>query len=313
MKEPLVTILLAVYNRPSVANTITSILSQTFTNFELLVVDNDSTDSTRDVVMSFDDQRIRLVKNNVNMGQTYSLNRGLKLARGKYIARIDADDLMLKTRLEKQVKFLEEHDNYGFCGTFVSNINMDDVVSKPMNLCSTDKGLRLFQGLNSCIYHPSVMYRTSVLRENNIEYESNYKMAEDYDMWRKLFLVTKGYNVPEVLTLYRKGDNDSVKHADITLKEYFEIRSKICDSSNIYKYSKKSISIERKNRKSFFDCVRIYLLLRKYVNSNILKTDYDYKALKSCANSLVYKICVVDNNVWYATILRKLFNIYSRI
>lgn len=311
--NPKVTVLLAVYNRPSVSNTIDSILRQTFNDFELLVIDNDSTDNTRDVVNAYDDKRIVLVKNEKNMGQTYSLNRGLNLARGEYIARIDADDLMQETRLEKQVEFLDKNPDYGFCGTFVSNINMKNGISIPRKLCSTDKGLRLFQGINSCIYHPSVMYRKRVLITNNILYNQDYKMAEDYDMWRKLLSVSKGYNVPEVLTYYRVGDNDSVKHADITKKEYFEIREKVCESDVLYKYSLKSIQIEKKNKKSIIDCIRINYYLNKYLNNNMSNDDIDYKTIKSCIRSRVYKACAKDNEAFYAYLIKKLFGIYSKI
>ena len=125
-KLPLVSVVLPVYNRPSVANTINSVLSQTYTNFELLIIDNASTDNTADVIREISDQRIRLIINEENKGQTYSINRGLELSKGKYIARIDADDLMAPERLEKQVKFMEENLDYGLVGCWVQYITLDD-------------------------------------------------------------------------------------------------------------------------------------------------------------------------------------------
>ena len=105
--KPLVSVVLTVYNRPSVVRTIKSILTQTYSNLELIVVDNASTDDTIKAIKEIADDRLKLFINDKNYGQTYSLNRGLSLCTGKYIARIDADDIALPTRIEKQVNFLE--------------------------------------------------------------------------------------------------------------------------------------------------------------------------------------------------------------
>ena len=140
--KPLVTVLLPVYNRESVTKTIDSILGQTFTNFELIVVDNSSTDHTANMVAAYADKRISLVINEKNGGQIFSLNRGLSIARGKYIARIDADDIAFPTRLEKQVAFLENHPDFGLCGSWVQYINDDDQLTVKMKMCLTDEGLR---------------------------------------------------------------------------------------------------------------------------------------------------------------------------
>ena len=109
--NPLISIVLPVYNRPTVINTINSVLNQTYSNFELIIVDNASTDSTVSEIRKINDERIKLYINEVNKGQTFSLNRGLALANGKYIARIDSDDLMYPTRIEDQVTFLESNES----------------------------------------------------------------------------------------------------------------------------------------------------------------------------------------------------------
>lgn len=159
MNNPLVTVILPVYNRPSVLHTINSVLKQTYQNFELLIVDNASTDETQGVIKKIKDKRIRLVINEVNRGQTYSINRGLRLARGVYIARIDADDLMLPTRLEKQVAFMEQYPEYGLCGSWVQYITDDNRKAIIVKTCTSDWSLRAMQRIACGVYHPAVMMR----------------------------------------------------------------------------------------------------------------------------------------------------------
>lgn len=314
MKDPLVSVLLPVYNRESVNKCIDSILNQTFSDFELLIIDNASTDRTVDVIRSYQDKRIRLVINEKNIGQTGSLNKGLDLAKGKYIARIDSDDLMLENRLEKQISYMEEHPECGFCGSMIRNITEDDRISKPLNLCITDEGLRLFQGISSCIYHPAVMYRTKILRENGIYYDTKLMIAEDYEIWDRLLKITQGHNIPEVLTLYRVGDNkDSVRFRDIKSEEYFDIRARICKDDIRMKYALESIKFEKKKKKTFLDSYWIFRNLSRYLKENMSEDHPDYQNLRSCIYSRIYAACALENEAAYAVLLRKLFEIYSRM
>ena len=110
MSKPLVSVLMAVYNGEKyLLEAIESILNQTYTNFEFLIINDGSTDSTEEIILSYSDQRIRYIKNEQNLKLIASLNKGLDLAKGKYIARMDADDISLPDRLEKQVNFLERN------------------------------------------------------------------------------------------------------------------------------------------------------------------------------------------------------------
>ncbi|MBR2534208.1 MAG: glycosyltransferase [Erysipelotrichaceae bacterium] len=293
---------------------IDSVLAQSFTDFELLIIDNASTDHTVDVIRTYKDKRIRLVINEKNIGQTGSLNKGLDLAKGKYIARIDSDDLMLENRLKMQVAYMEEHPECGFCGSMIRNITEDDVISKPLNLCVSDEGLRLFQGVSSCIYHPAVMYRTEILHDNGIYYDTTLKIAEDYEIWDRLLKVTKGYNIPEVLTLYRVGDNkDSVRFRDVKSEEYFEIRTRICKEDMRMKYALESIKYEKKKKKTLLDCYRIYRCLNRYLNDNMSTGHSDYTSLRSCVYSRIYMSCALENEAAYAVLLQKLFSFYSKM
>jgi len=118
MKEPKVTVLMPVYNGEKYLNeAIDSILGQTFKDFKFLIINDGSTDGTADILKSYKDSRIKVTNNEKNIGLTKSLNKGLKMAKSEYIARMDADDISLPTRLQKQVEFMDSHPKVGVCGT----------------------------------------------------------------------------------------------------------------------------------------------------------------------------------------------------
>lgn len=316
--SPLVTVLLPVYNRQSVAKTIDSILAQTFEDFELLVVDNASNDHTVDVVRSYSDKRIRLIINEENMGQTYSLNRGLSLSQGKYIARIDADDIALPERLEKQYAFLESHADYGLCGCWVQYINDEDKLTLIMKMCQTDEGLRTMQKITCGMYHPAAMMRTSVLRRNNITYDPSLRMASDYYMWFRIMQYSKGQNLGEVLLYYRRGNNnEGRKHADEMYNESYRVRREICDSYANGKQDRerlrREIDIELKSKKSFTDSINIYHALIDQLKAAVGKRSIDYRIIKHHIILKIYSVCIANNSAGYARVLDAIYHILLAI
>ena len=129
MKKPKVTVLMSVYNGERYLHeSIESILNQTFKDFGFLIINDGSTDNTPKILKSYKDQRIKIISNKNNLGLTKSLNKGIKLAKGEYIARQDVDDVSLSERLEKQVKFLNSYPSYAAVGTFTKIINEDSKV-----------------------------------------------------------------------------------------------------------------------------------------------------------------------------------------
>lgn len=284
-KKKKVTVLLTVYNRKSVKNTIDSILNQSFENFELLIIDNASDDGTFELLMEYSeqDERVTVVRNEKNMGQTYSLHKGMDIAQGEYIARIDADDLMIRDRLEKQVAFLDENPEYGLCGTWVQFITDDDRLAFLVRMPSTDSGFRTVQRVSCGAYHPSVMMRKETLDKYKIKYNEKLLMAEDYDMWRQIAKVSKVMNIPEALTLYRRGtNNDSEKNRDITRKEDVLVRHIVSEEEEYEgKYIMEQIlSIEERSKKSLVLLFHTYRLYIKYLDLNLSKDDLDYGIAK---------------------------------
>lgn len=309
MSNPLVTVLLPVYNRPIVIKTIDSILRQTYTNFELLIIDNASTDNTVEEIKKIRDKRINLVVNEENKGQTYSLNRGLELATGKYIARIDSDDIALPARLEKQVAFLESNRDYGLCGCWVRYINDDDQLTITMKTPTTDKGLRLLQNVTCGMYHPASMFRTEIILKNHITYESDIKMAEDYALWGKIMQFSKALNLPEVLLYYRRGNsNDSEKYRETMTEETFIVRERICrnqiDDSIALSKMLNVIDIEKKEKKSIFDFISVLRFYFHYLNENLSKAESDYSILRKAFILKVYSSSIAVNSASYAKFLK---------
>ncbi len=199
---PLVSVILPVYNSEKyVGAAIQSILTQSWRDLELIVIDDASTDQTLAVVRSFEDERIRVVRKERNTGYTVSLNQGLSLARGKYIARMDADDVSLPERLERQVRFLEQNADHGLCGTWVKTVGEQAGMIKKYPVTHAEISVELL--VKSPFCHPSVMLRKQVLEANRLQYDPSREPAEDYHLWVQLVGCTRAYNLPEVLLHYR--------------------------------------------------------------------------------------------------------------
>jgi glycosyltransferase involved in cell wall biosynthesis len=202
---PEVSVVMSVYNGERfLQEAVRSILDQTFPDFEYIIVDDGSTDQTASILGSFDDQRIRLIYNPENLGLTASLNKGIDAAQGEFIARMDADDVSLPSRLEKQVSYLRSHPDIGVVGTDKQDIDLEGrYLEKNWNPPTLPGyvGWRLYFG--NPIIHPSVMIRKRCLE--NVGLYDNYKRtAQDYDLWMRLSRVTKLSNLNEVLILYRR-------------------------------------------------------------------------------------------------------------
>ena len=189
---------------------IDSILNQTFTDFEFLIIDDGSTDNSLEIINSYQDPRINLIKNNDNQGLIYSLNRGLALAKGKYIARMDSDDISSPERLCVQIKFLDENPTIGLVGSSVqiidNNKNHSSIVEFPLTHFIIQWSLCFY----SPFAHPSTMIKKEILKQAN-GYSSQAVYVEDYDLWQRLSKITELSNLPQILLYLRKHDNNLTK------------------------------------------------------------------------------------------------------
>lgn len=297
---PLVSIILPVYNRMQVVKTIKSVLCQTYKNYELIIIDNASTDNTVKEIEKINDKRIKLYVNSENRGQTYSLNRGLEIASGEYIARIDSDDLMYPERLEKQVLFMEANSDHVICGSNATLIDDDDKEFGVLSYCENNDNIVLGGTFFCPFAHPAVMIRADVVRKQKLFYDETYKIAEDYELWMRLLQYGKGFNFQEPLIYYRMGlNNDSLRYHDILKKESFKIRRRLIEqdqlSINKSEYKELLQCVELEN-KSLIEILRAYYMWYRYLNRNICKQDKDYKVLKKRLSDFIISSCVLDNN-----------------
>ena len=186
MKNYKVTVLRSVYNGEKyLREAIESILNQTFTDFEFLIINDGSTDRTTEILQSYDNPRIKIIDNGKNIGLTKSLNKGLRMARGEYIARMDADDVSMLERLGKEVDFLETHQDCAVVGTFAKVLNEDSEVIRLMDRPIDDAQIREFFRRDNCIAHGSAMIRKTCL-ENVGSYDESIARAQDYELWLRL-------------------------------------------------------------------------------------------------------------------------------
>jgi glycosyltransferase involved in cell wall biosynthesis len=203
---PQVSIILPAFNcERYIAESVSSILQQVYDNFELLVIDDGSTDNTFNILSSITDQRLRVLRNDGNKGLIYSLNRGIDESKGEYIARMDADDIAVNDRIEKQVHWLLHHPRTAAVGCFTRNIDAAGNELPDWDLdrkCHSADAIRQVMPRENCIAHPSMMMRAAVLKQ--YRYARSQKNIEDYDLWLRMLadgLVIE--KLPQPLLLYR--------------------------------------------------------------------------------------------------------------
>jgi len=213
--EPLVSVVMTVYNYERyVAESIESILAQTFRDFEFIIIDDASSDSTQKVISGFIDRRIVFVRNDENLGQTRSLNKALRLARGTYIARIDGDDVSFPDRLKRQVDFLERNPRVGVVGTWLQSVDeRNRLIRKSRYPVIPTLGRLLFLNLFNwpCLTHPTVMVRKGCF-ETVGPYNEQYRISQDYDLWLRVARKFRMRNIPHILLNYREH-RQSLSHS----------------------------------------------------------------------------------------------------
>lgn len=209
MTSPMISVVMPVYNAEKyVAEAIESILNQSYGNFEFIIIDDCSTDSSYEILQSYaaKDPRIKLFKNEVNSKLPKTLNFGISQATGKYIARMDADDISLPARFAKQVAFMDANPEVGVCGTWFKLFDENIKLAKSERCYPSDpERFKLNMLFVECsMAHPSAMIRKSIF-QNNQPYEFDYiSKAEDYELWCRL--IRRGIlftNLPEFLFYYR--------------------------------------------------------------------------------------------------------------
>jgi glycosyltransferase involved in cell wall biosynthesis len=311
MNKPLVSIIMPVYNAESyIKEAIQSILNQTFTDFEFIIIDDGSTDNSLKIIKSFKDNRIKIIKNKGNLGLIKTLNKGINLAQGRYIARMDADDIAMPERLEKQMAFLKENPDYGLVGTLAEIIDEEGVsTGKIHDLPISYEAIKsriLFQ----CPFvHPSVMGKIEVFKE--FKYKENYPIAEDLFLWIEIISKYKVANINELLLKYRvhsknvSSDSKKFKQKENSLLKIFEYQLHLLDNNISHDKIKIHFDLYSMNaynrKKTIADYGLVYSWITDLANYNEKKKWFNYDLFIEDLASSWYKFTM--RNAQY-TLLR---------
>jgi glycosyltransferase involved in cell wall biosynthesis len=210
MITPEISVVMPVYNAEKyLSETIESILNQTHIDFELLILNDKSTDNSLKIIKQYqaNDSRIIVIDKEINVGPANLRNEGFRLSKGTFIALMDADDIALPNRFEKQIAVLKNNPEIGVCGTWFTFFGAKK--NKVIRHSEKHDAIKI-SFLHSCgIGNPTVMLRKEAL--NGLEFNNDYVPVEDYDLWSRLLFKTKFYNIPESLLNYRQHDSNISK------------------------------------------------------------------------------------------------------
>jgi glycosyltransferase involved in cell wall biosynthesis len=283
---PLVSVVMPVHNGALyLSDAIKSILSQTYPHFELIIINDGSSDNSEYIINAFNDSRIKYHVFNKQQGIVAALNFGLTLAKGDFIARMDADDISLKHRLAKQVEMLLNNPEIAILGTQYIGINGR---SRDLPILHDDI---IWHTLNASPFvHPSVMFRTSFIKLNSIRYNVDYQFAEDLALWVECFSLTRMANLNERLIKYRYHNGTHKKHLEQVALLNTKIKTELI---------KKLIPVLHAD-----DCQRLALCLNRHVTH-----EYNLMWFKSTLAFFDYVIQVsggeiklkqaLNNCVWF--------------
>lgn len=215
---PQISIILPAYNAEQYLSVaIESILRQTFYDFEFIIINDGSSDNTENIILSYKDPRIRFIKNEQNLKLIKTLNKGIDLARGKYIARMDADDIALPTMLEECFKFFENHPEYSIVAPSVYNMDNEGKTYKKGAECYSPDILPYILLFENVVTHPGIMLKADVLKKYKYEDSGLVEHFEDHDCWNRILAdYNKIYVLPQRLLLYRinKSGINSLHYSD---------------------------------------------------------------------------------------------------
>lgn len=291
-----ITVLLPVYNGDRyLRETIESILTQTYTDFELLIVDDGSTDSSLAIIESFIDDRIRILKNKERLKLSGALNRGMEEAKGKYIARMDADDIALPERLQKQFEYMERHPEVGMCGTAIEIFGKaktrNDIYPK-----SADE-IKAYALFDCPFCHPTVMMRRELFLKHDLWYDGSYYPTEDYELWARAIDLFPVVNLGEVLLRYRVHDSSMTgSDWDAMDKQAARIIQRLMEKLEIQCTEEmlglhRNIGRGRSCRCSFVEIDQADRWLEALLEVNRQQREYKDLALSGMLSLVWYRLC----------------------
>ena len=282
--NPKISIILPNYNNEKyLKEAIESVLYQTYTNFELIIVDDASTDGSLEIIRAFNDKRIKVITSEVNRHVAYASNLGIKYASGEYIAKIDSDDIWENQKLEKQIEFMENHKEYGGCFTRANIIDgksedanikykvIFDLFEKAKNQ-SQKEWLRFFLSEGNCLCNSSSLIRKCIFEKIDGFFNLAYVGAEDYELWVRMVIRYPIYVLDERLVRYRWEEDSENKISGLTKERVYAainlqmmLKSYIFDymtNEEFVEYFKEDFVNERSYTAQELECEKAQCLLK---------------------------------------------------
>lgn len=301
MKQPLISVIMSTYNDELyIEESLRSILNQTLADFELIIYDDCSTDHTVEKIRAFHDPRIQLICNEENCGLTKNLNKGLRIARGKYIARMDGDDISEQTRFERQVAFLEEHPSVYLISCHAQNFGESDLVNR---IRGNSEVLRCRMLIRPVYAHPGFMMRRELIEEGFF-YDETFRTAQDYEFAVRAAGTHEIGMVPEILLHYRVHkkqisntvNDNQVTNADrVRQKQLGQLKITLSgEEQQVYH----DWVYERKPQ-SFEEFLEASALLQRFVTANEKTGIYDGRVLEKTLKRLLYTWVIRNKNLKY--------------
>jgi len=287
MNNPLISVVMSVYNSEKyLKEAIDSILIQTYTNFEFIIINDGSRDRSLEIIRKYqeEDERIILISRE-NKGLPYSLNEGIRLSKGKYIARMDADDISLPTRVEEQVIFMEENRDIGICGCSILDLDTD----RKWILTPYDKRLKVELLFLSAFAHPSVMIDRKMMIENNLFYNEAFFQSQDFELWVRMSKYTKFANLKSTLLRYRVLEDSISREADKNTEERYLVIKSIFETylwqMNIKNTEEENrlhfnLTINTRMKENFVEFAKMENYFSKILEANAEKQIFDNRELK---------------------------------
>lgn len=324
--SPLVSVIMAVHNNDEyLSQAIESILNQTYTNFEFIIIDDGSTDNTHNIIEKYKkkDPRIILLQNYNNEGLPFSLNRGLDKAKGKYVARMDADDISVKNRLELQIDFLKKNKEIDFVGCDLEIIdNSGHPTGTIWRYKQIPEQISFETFFLSPIPHGAMVAKTDIFKKESFRYNEKYLVAQDYELWSRLILTKTFSNIP--IPLYkcrfsRKSINPLRQQLTNEIrKKQLTIRLDLKVIEREWKIHKYIFLFSPEEKFTDISPKEITLWLRKFISAvlekNIAPADVVYEYLREKKYvEIAFRKIVKDSPTQLFKIYLEVININTRL
>lgn len=294
--SPTASVIMAVYNASQfLKEAIDSILSQSYKNYELIIVNDCCIDNSVQIIQSYNDSRIRLIHNEANIGLAASLNKGIALSKGKYIIRMDDDDLCHPGRFEKQIKYMENHPDVGICGSWVKVFGDENYIWKTARDHDQIRSKLFF---NTALAHPSIIIRKSIIESFHLNYDTNFRRAQDFDLFNRAAIITKLHNIQEILLFYRIAyNNKKTTNHNNALNTLKEVRLRTYRQLQL-KESEDFLAIHQKLAEGSYKGVPLKSTI------NWIKSVYQKNEQHQIIPNTAFKIELADK--WFKTVIYNL-------